>query len=247
MTSLQPRVPYTDEELRKLYPAGLELQLVQVLLRHGERTPVSARFENAGLRAFWPYCSSVRQMKSAVLEGGAASIGRSFSTMEWKRRLETFGANDQPIIATGPAGELDDVCDMGSLTDLGRASTYELGRRLRTLYVDRLGFLPKTISSTDFIYLRSTPVPRALESLQQTFTALYPSSTREGSENGTFIPPTIITRTNSDETLFPNDGNCRRFAALSRAFAQRTADRWNETQEMEYRKQPLEKETIWAA
>lgn len=234
MTSLQPRVPYTDEELRKLYPAGLELQLVQVLLRHGERTPVSARFQNAGLRAFWPYCSSVRQLKSAVLEGGANSIGRSYSTLEWKRRLETFGANDEPVIATGPAGELDDVCDMGSLTDLGRASTYELGRRLRTLYVDRLGFLPKTISSTDFLYLRSTPVPRALESLQQTFSALYPTATREGSESGTFRAPTIIIRTNSDETLFPNDGNCRRFAALSRAFAQRTADRWNKTQEMEY-------------
>lgn len=229
MSTLRPRPPYTDEELQKLYPPGLELQLVQILLRHGERTPVSARFQNAGLPAFWPYCASVRELKSAVLQD------RTFSTLEWKRRLETFGRNDNPVIATGPNGELDDVCDMGSLTDKGRLTTYELGQRLRRLYVDRLKFLPPAISSADFLYLRSTPVPRALESLQQTFSALYPQSARlPGPDGAKFLPPTILTRAHGDETLYPNDGNCRRFAALSRAFAQRTADRWNDTPEMEY-------------
>ena len=52
MTTLQPRPPYTPEELKALYPSGLELQLGQVLLRHGERSPVSARFQNAGLAPF---------------------------------------------------------------------------------------------------------------------------------------------------------------------------------------------------
>jgi acid phosphatase len=229
MTSLRPRPLYTDDELKKLYPPGLELQLVQILLRHGERTPVSARFQNAGLPAFWPYCASVRELKSAVLQD------RTFTTMEWKRRLETFGPNDNPVIATGPAGELDNVCDMGSLTDKGRLTTSILGQRLRHLYVDRLRFLPSTIDSADFLYLRSTPIPRALESLQQTLTTLYPPSTRLAGPDGTkFLPPTILTRTHDNETLYPNDGNCRRFAALSRAFAQRTADRWNNTPEMDY-------------
>lgn len=62
MTTLVPRKPYTDDELKKLYPDGLNLQFVQVLMRHGERTPVSSRFQNAGLQPFWPYCASVRQM-----------------------------------------------------------------------------------------------------------------------------------------------------------------------------------------
>lgn len=228
MTTLVPRKPYTDEELRKLYPERLELQLVQILMRHGERTPVSARFQNAGLKPFWPYCSSVRQMKSAIL------AGHSFDTLQWKRRLETFGDNDEPVVARGPGGQLDDICDMGSLTDVGRQSTYKLGLRLRQLYVDRLGFLPATISSADFLYLRSTPVPRAMESLHQTFSALYPPSAREQGPDGKFPSPTILSRSPGDETLYPNDGNCRRFAALSRAFAQRAADRWNDTPDMEY-------------
>jgi len=236
MTSLVPRAPYTDEELRKLYPDNLELQLVQVLMRHGERTPVSARFQNAGLHPFWPYCASVRQMKSTILAlNGNVDTSAPFSTLEWTRHLETFGPDDEPVIALGPKGERNDICDMGSLTDLGRQSTSRLGLRLRQLYVDRLGFLPETISSTDGFYLRSTPVPRALESLHQTFSALYPPAAREADPaTGRFPVPNILIRAPNEETLYPNDGNCRRFAALSRAFAQRAADRWNASEEMEY-------------
>ncbi|CAL5867008.1 uncharacterized protein PFLUO_LOCUS1220 [Penicillium psychrofluorescens] len=46
MTTLIPREPYSREELDRLYPKDLKLQLVQVFLRHGERTPVSSRFQN---------------------------------------------------------------------------------------------------------------------------------------------------------------------------------------------------------
>lgn len=116
------------------------------------------------------------------------------------------------------------------LTDKGRLTTLELGERLRTLYVDRLGFLPKTITSPDFIYLRATPVPRALESMQQAFAGLYPSHVRTAN----FPNPTILTRALSDETLLPNDGSCRRLAILSKAFGQRTAERWNPSKEMAY-------------
>ncbi|MCJ1251506.1 hypothetical protein MMC30_008740 [Trapelia coarctata] len=154
----------------------------------------------------------------------------SWDELRWRRRLETFGENDEPIIAVGPKGEVDGVCKFGELTDKGRETTLALGQRLRHLYVDQLGFMPKLIRDADMIYLRATPLSRALESLQQSFWGMYPSYARSAS----FPPPTIITRAPQDETLFPNDSNCRRFGQLSAAFAQRTADRWNETTEMEY-------------
>jgi acid phosphatase len=97
--------------------------------------------------------------------------------------------------------------------------------------------MPHLISDSDMIYLRATPIPRALESLQQAFWGFYPPSARTAS----FPPPTIITRTPADETLFPNDAICRRFAVLSRAFAQRTADRWNDTEDMQYLSKSLSK------
>ena len=97
--------------------------------------------------------------------------------------------------------------------------------------------MPHLIADSDMIYLRATPIPRALESLQQAFWGLYPPSARTAS----FPPPTIITRTPADETLYPNDASCRRFALLSRAFAQRTAERWNDTEDMQYLTKVLSK------
>ncbi len=146
--------------------------------------------------------------------------------------MEAFGPDDEPVPASGPRGELDGVCDMGMLTDRGRETAGALGARLRTLYVDRLGFLPPAVADAraDGLYLRATPIPRALESLQEAFAGLYPPRARAPG----FPPPTILARAPADETLFPNDSNCRRFAALSRAFAQRAADRWNAAEEMAY-------------
>ncbi|KYK55844.1 acid phosphatase [Drechmeria coniospora] len=225
MSTLEPRPPYAEAELAALYPPQLRLQQVQVFLRHGERTPIHARFTNTGLPPFWPYCSAVGQLRSAVLDPG-----KSLSTLQWKRRLETFGAHDAPVLAEGPNGDVDNICDMGMLTDRGRETTFQLGQRLRRLYVDQLGFLPAAFKSADFIYLRATPIPRALESMQQALQGMYPSHTRDRD-----LPPlTIVTRSPADETLFPNDGNCRRFAALSRAFAQRAADRWNDSDDMAF-------------
>lgn len=125
---------------------------------------------------------------------------------------------------------IDVRSNLGELTDKGRETTLALGERLRHLYVDQLKYMPKIISDADMIYLRASPLPRALESVQESFWGMYPLSARTSS----FPPPTIIIRTPQDETLFPNESSCRRFSQLSKAFAQRTADRWNETDEMGY-------------
>ncbi|USP80250.1 hypothetical protein yc1106_07524 [Curvularia clavata] len=227
MTTLVPRQPYSQDELEKLYPRELELQLVQILLRHGERSPVSPRFQNTGLPAYWPYCNAARQLTSVIMSTKDFS---KWDSLKYRRRLETFGMDDGPVIASGPKGEFDAVCQPGELTDKGRETTMALGGRLRHLYVDQLKFMPGLISDSDMIYLRATPIPRALESVQQAFWGFYPPSARSAD----FPAPTIITRTPADETLYPNDASCRRFAQLSRAFAQRAADKWNDTDDMRY-------------
>ncbi|KAF2103848.1 phosphoglycerate mutase-like protein [Rhizodiscina lignyota] len=227
MSSLTPRSPYSKEELEKLYPKDLQLQLVQILLRHGERSPVSPRFRNAGLHPYWPYCNAARRMRGVILGSEDHS---KWDVMEYRRRLETFGQDDGPIVASGPGSEFDSICQPGELTDKGRETTLALGERLRHLYVEQLKFMPRLISDSDMIYLRATPLPRALESVEQTFWGFYPPSARTAD----FPPPTILTRSPADETLYPNDGNCRRFAQVTRAFAQRTADRWNDTSDMAY-------------
>jgi acid phosphatase len=167
----------------------------------------------------------------------ATTDWKHFDELRYRRRLETFGIDDGPVVASGPKGEFDGVCQPGELTDKGRETTLALGHRLRHLYVDQLKFMPKMIADSDMIYLRATPLSRALESVQQAFWGMYPPSARTAD----FPPPTILTRTPADETLYPNDGSCRRFAHLTRAFAERTAGRWNDTDDMKYLSKMLQK------
>jgi acid phosphatase len=223
------------------------LRLVSGLVRYTH----PLQLESGLLYLDWPYCNSARQLTSVIM---AKTDWSHWDDFKYRRRLETFGIDDGPVIAAGPGGEFDGIWFVpsmyfsilctnfwfsrpGELTDKGRETTLALGQRLRHLYVDQLGFMPALIAHSDMIYLRATPIPRALESVQQAFWGFYPPSARTAD----FPPPTIITRSPADETLFPNDGNCRRFAGLSRAFAQRTADRWNDTDDMKYLNKLLSK------
>jgi acid phosphatase len=221
-----PRSPCSEKQLQKLYPSNLKLEQVQILLRHGERAPTSARFENAGLAAFWPYCSAAKQLVSVTINTNSSS----WSPSHWRRHLETFGSDDNPVLVSGPRGEIEGICNLGELTDQGRRSSQALGAYLRNLYVDQLRFLPSTISDPEMVYLRATRIPRAVESLQETFWGMYPPQSR----SKTFPPPSIILRAPTDETLNPNNGYCKRFAQLAQAFSQRSAERWNTSTEMDY-------------
>ncbi|KAJ6118145.1 Histidine phosphatase superfamily clade-2 [Penicillium samsonianum] len=227
MTTLIPREPYTQDELARLYPAALKLQLVQVFLRHGERTPVSSRFSNTGLSPYWPYCGVARGMVQMASSSKDLSEWNGF---QWRRKMESFGSNDQAMTATGPGGPVEAMCLHGELTDKGRETTYALGQRLRHLYVDQLGFMPQIKGDSEDMYLRATPIPRALESLQEAFWGMYPASARTLD----FPPPVIVARQVNEETLFPNEGNCRRFRQLARLFADRAAARWNDSEQMVY-------------
>ncbi|EAW07206.1 putative acid phosphatase [Aspergillus clavatus NRRL 1] len=231
MTTLVPRAPYSKEELEKLYPEDLKLQLVQVFLRHGSP------------HTDWPYCNVARRMIQMAASEKDLS---SWNGFQWRRKMEAFGDKDEAVVAVGATGEIEGIWQVsffhrvlrrdivgnqhGELTDRGRETTFALGQRMRHLYVDQLGFMPKIKSDTEDMYLRATPIPRALESLQQAFWGMYPASARTQD----FPPPVIVGRSVSDETLFPNEGNCRRFRQLARLFADRAAKRWNETEQMDY-------------
>ncbi|KAH8152453.1 uncharacterized protein LAJ45_03293 [Morchella importuna] len=225
MTTFVPPPPYSPQELKSLYPESLELHLVQLIFRHGERTPVGARFQETGLAPLWPYCNSVARFKAAVVENTG-----EWSELAFKRRTETVGDKGQAVVSGAGTGTEDSICSFGELTDLGRQTTLALGQRARNLYINQLGFLPPSPGPQSSHYLRATPVPRALESLQQVYTGLYPTST----QGPTPEIPIIYQRTFSQENLFPNEANCRRFLMLTREFASLAAQKWNDSPEMQH-------------
>ncbi|KAK3387602.1 histidine phosphatase superfamily [Podospora didyma] len=215
-------------------PDGLDFEQVQILVRHGERTPIQPRFQNTGLSPHWPYCSAAQRFSQAVM---SAQDGSKWETMPWKRRLETSGPDGQSIPAQGPGGETSsNMCMPGELTDKGRETTLAFGKWLRRVYVDQLCLLPKHLNDAKMVYARTTEIPRVVESVQQILHGLYPSGT-----NQTGTPWDIAVRSRADETLLPSKRHCARLAELARDFSQAAATKWNESDDMNYLSKKLGK------
>lgn len=96
-----------------------------------------------------------------------------------------------------------------------------LGQNLRRLYVDQLQLLPPILRSPNTIYFRSSPFPRALESLQHVIWGFFPPGTRDPGLG----PPQIVMRNLRQETLLPNEDYCERFIQICKAYTKRTAER----------------------
>jgi acid phosphatase len=101
---------------------------------------------------------------------------------------------------------------LGELTDQGRLSTSMLGQRLRKLYVDQLGFLPKSLDEENVLYcrfvshlfltdVRTSHIQRTIESLTEVFSGLYPHEYRH-------VTPSFNLRLVNHENLYPNDDFC---------------------------------------
>ncbi|KKA27161.1 hypothetical protein TD95_000384 [Thielaviopsis punctulata] len=225
MTSISPPTPYSPTELAQLYPSSLSLLKVHVFLRHGERAIIKPRLEHLGHPQLWPYCTYSRHMRSIITHPTAAAATPAESDLHWQRKLHMLSATDDSHVPypVPPNTLREDICGFGMLTDAGRASTYALGAHLRQLYVTSLGFLPPKLSTQTLLSLRSTDVPRALDSLQHTVSGLYPPAHR-APDLGPFE---IRQAARGHETLFPNGDACPRLKQLMQAFAKRAELRWD--------------------
>lgn len=229
---------HADDTQQPYVPPGLELLQAHWFVRHGERAPVRQRLVGVGeIPAVFPLCSIGRDFQTAVLSftsgttspdlvgappppaalPTAASTGANVerATMDVRRLAEDVG----PVGARGTLGGLSD-CYWGELTDLGRRSTLELGARLRSLYVDQLGFLPSSLDSSTLpsVAFRSTNMPRTIESLHQVVEGLWGKERRL---DGIRVP--FAVRGWLEEDLYPNT-SCRRLRALDAASIAKAAE-----------------------
>ncbi|KAI0064916.1 phosphoglycerate mutase-like protein [Artomyces pyxidatus] len=208
------RAPYAplDVEGYPVAPADLELEQVHVYVRHGERTPVSVRMSGApaNIPEHWLMCKEARRFRAAVAD-----------TLPTSSELYVKRISERP---NGTA--IDGECLLGELTDLGRISTYNYGRALRKLYIERLGFLSDTLGRPNDVYFRSTNMPRTVESLQQIIHGLYPmTKCDEG------IVHEVRVRNGREENLVGNTLSCKRLEALLVNFAHAAVSAYNPTLE----------------
>ncbi|KAG9306969.1 hypothetical protein G9A89_000883 [Geosiphon pyriformis] len=216
-------VSNNNEIINRLYPDHLKLKLVQVIHRHGERTPVARRLEKF-IPPVWNLCEAVQKFQSSVLLLNGKSTGLlitspteepaksppNLQNFSYRRVFETTTESDRPV--QEPPG----ACFYGQLTDKGRQTMVALGKNLRTLYIDKLKFLDPEIINDKAFYLRSSEIPRTIESLQQLFVGgLYPSSFSHHP-----ITLNIHIRHHIDEDIFPNWG-CPKLNLLMIEFKKR--------------------------
>jgi len=167
---------------------GMTLEMVQVLMRHGDRTPLySTLLPNMDQ---WDCSLSTFMLPSQnAQEEALSNVNRLFRKVYMPNR-EYLPGN----------------CSVGQLTSLGFSQHLQLGQAFQSLYIEKYGLLSSTLNPNE-MYFRSTDVPRTLQSAQAQITALYPSASNPGIIN-------LNTMDSYFEDMSPNTKLCPELGIL---------------------------------
>jgi lysophosphatidic acid phosphatase type 6 len=163
------------------------LKLVQVVFRHGARTPLSKNYWPE-LVDKWDVCGQLFDPVpvDVIDESGAPRPENSHDKQQRATIL--------------PGGE----CSKGELTREGQRQARMFGRWLRQRYVSSLDFLPEEYLD-GILYCRTTNYSRTVATLQGVLTGLFPD-TKKGIQ--------VKTTEEMDEILFGNAASCTRLKEI---------------------------------
>lgn len=199
---------FTDDQ----YPKELELRLLQIVHRHGERSPVRRRLEGI-VPPVWNLCEANTAMFATIAQFNKDKSIKGMKYAPLERLIETEETESRSHVPIQPG-----ACYYGQLTNLGRFRMNSLGERIREVYINKLKFLPDVYDESS-IYIRSSDYIRTQESVQQLVAGgLYPDDKRP---KGTILNLRI--RDPRDDLMFPNP-NCYRLRMLSKQFNKTVSD-----------------------
>eukprot|EP01113_Clastostelium_recurvatum_P025334 TRINITY_DN3047_c0_g1_i1.p1 TRINITY_DN3047_c0_g1~~TRINITY_DN3047_c0_g1_i1.p1 ORF type:complete len:420 (-),score=107.39 TRINITY_DN3047_c0_g1_i1:166-1425(-) len=175
-------------------PTGFTLQQVQVMIRHGDRTPISL-------------------IPSPLANPGPWNCGlNDLSTPS--TQITTDPVND-PLLYRRlylPNREvLPGSCMIGQLTSIGYQQHTTLGAAYRNLYVSHYDLIPDVLNMSN-IWVRSVDEPRIQQSAQTFLSNLYPATSRKQD-----IVMPIYTMDEDMDNMSPNTVLCPRISALTNA------------------------------
>ncbi|XP_068185473.1 lysophosphatidic acid phosphatase type 6 [Antennarius striatus] len=167
-----------------------ELKLVQVLFRHGARTPLKSI----------PDVMEVQWVPTLLEPPAHTLINYILTDLQGGPKPPSL-LEDQyrKIKLTGGSFP-------GQLTTLGMQQLYDLGKRLRRRYIEETPFLSSSFSSAE-VYVRSTNVVRTIESARCLIAGLFQQKQKD------VVP--IVTTDAESEILYPNYNGCKMLKMLS--------------------------------
>jgi hypothetical protein len=158
------------------------LKLVQVVFRHGARTPLS--------KNYWPELVDQWDVCGQLFDPVAIDV------IEESGGARPVNSHDAQQVAT----KLPGGCSKGELTREGQRQARVFGRWLRERYVSVLNFLPEEYLD-GILYCRTTNYSRTVATLQGVLTGLFPDVKK---------PIKAHTTEEMDEILFGNAASCKR-------------------------------------
>jgi len=180
--------PPIDASKFSALPEKAELKLVQVVFRHGARTPLSSSWKEA--KSDWP------NIKWDVCGCAYPMVPLRVTTADGQPPPPNPSDIQQTVTA------LEGGCHMGQLTEKGQRQAKDLGTWLRSRYVDTLGLLPPTYQD-GLVAARTTNYQRTRGTLAGVLTGLW-----GGEDPASMEPIHVVTSNNLDEILYADTKTC---------------------------------------
>ncbi|KAF9988216.1 Acid phosphatase-like protein 2 [Mortierella antarctica] len=178
------------------------LRKVQVMMRHGDRTPSEVL---PGDDTLYDICSHPAEY--SFMATNDHNLRKTSSPI---LKSKILVSDENLYVAAGSYWRGN--CEVGQLTNKGSSQTKQVGKHLRAIYVDQLQFLPRYLNPDD-LYVRNTYISRTKASAVNFLTGLYPHHRRKGDA-------VVVMNTYPEpiETLILNRSACPRLRQLYDAF-----------------------------
>ncbi|KAI9093864.1 histidine phosphatase superfamily [Phlyctochytrium arcticum] len=220
--------PLPDEAtLSQRYPPELKLKFLEIIHRHGERTPGNS-YPHLQPPGTWSHCK-VTPFLHALYQMGSDLQTEDRDSIDTPRHERP--PNVQNIIYKDDITKMAAVaslkesadngeCSAGQLTDTGKSTMKTSGENLRKLYIDRMGLFEGKMDKDyhQHVYLRSTDYARTIESLQFLLHGLHPTSARQ---DESYANLTIHVKPFAEENMYPHP-HCAALKVLSTEIRKRT-------------------------